>query len=534
MKSLFILLGGLLTAGAYALPADSFVSNEVLVKFKPNSAYAKAVAINLANGQIKQELSHIGWTVVRFGSGTVADAVHHFKGFSEVQYAEPNYIRRKFHTPNDPRFSGEQLGMKKTKVELAWDLTKGSSGVIIAVLDTGVQLNHPDLQSKLVPGFDYSDNDADPSDGDGHGTHCAGNVGASTNNAVGPAGAGYNCRIMPLKIFPNATISVIANATKHAADNGAKVLSMSFGGYGFSQAEQDSMNYTWNKGCLNVAAAGNDGTTQMSYPASLDNVLSVAATNDLDQPQGWSNYGTHIDVAAAGLDVMSTYLGSTYARVTGTSMSCPIVAGIAGLVYSRGGGSVTPTQVRDAIQDTTDFVGANWIANGRVNAFAAVQQVAPPVIVDMNATSVSIHTGSSSSGSVANTWTSDNLYYRVNSAASGGIGQVAAANVNIQLSATPGTLNGLKLSIEANGASGGTMFVYLKNRFTGAFDVYRSFAVSTGDKLFAMDIAPVGTYVSASSVVNAIVRVTRSPRLSPNVPFGLNIDRVKLTGTYLQ
>jgi thermitase len=516
MKSLFILLGGLLTAGALASPSAPFVQNEVLVKFKPNSAYAKAVAINLVNGQVKQELSFIGWTVVRFNGTSVANAIQHFKSFSDVERAEPNYIKQLDHTPNDPRFV-EQTGMKRVKVEQGWDLGKGSSTVIVAVIDTGVQLNHPDLVGKLVPGFDYSDNDADPSDFDGHGTHCAGNVGAATNNGVGIAGAGYNCKVMPIKIFPNATITAVINGIKHAADNGAKVLSMSFGGYGFAQSEQDAINYAWNKGCVMVASAGNDNTTQAHYPSDMDNVISVGASDDLDQKADFSNFGSGVDVAAPGVNIMSTYLGSSYAAVSGTSMSAPITAGVVGLLVARGGSGTSNATIRSVLENNCDPIGT-WVVKGRVNAFKALQVIQPPIVVDVVPSSVSIHTGSSSSGNVGNTWNSDNVYYRVNSVASGGIGQVAAANVNMQLTGTPGTLNALKLSIEGSGASGGTMFVYLKNRFTGAFDVYRSFPISTGDKLFTLDIAPVGTYVSSSSVVNAIVRVTRSPRLSPNVP----------------
>jgi subtilisin family serine protease len=340
----------------------------------------------------------------------------------DVAYAEPDCIVHASATPNDPSF-GQQWALHNTgqgggtvgadvDIQSAWDVRTDASSVTVAVIDTGMQLDHPDLAANLwtnpgeipgngidddgngyiddVHGWDFTNSDADPSDDNGHGTHTSGTIGAVGDNGIGIAGVAWKVRLMPLKAFDAngvGSISTIISALDYAVANGAKIVNSSFGGPDFVRAEYDSYAAAGAAGLLLVAAAGNDGQNVDEvphYPAAfrLSSVLSVAASTSDDSLASFSDYGViNAHVAAPGQAILSTLPGSTYGQLSGTSMATPHVSGVGALVAAEHP-DWSGTQIRDRILGTTRHVpaldGKVW-TGGVVDARAALS-AAPTVL----------------------------------------------------------------------------------------------------------------------------------------------------------
>jgi serine protease len=319
-----------------------------------------------------------------------------------VNYAERVPIMRTSLTPNDLQAAsgnGNQWGLHRIQAPQAWDITTGNTSIKVAVVDDAVLTNHPDLIPNLVAGRDVADNDNDAmpnQTGMSHGTHVAGIVSAATNNGIGVASIGFNVKIIPIKSSNTSTSITDAYAgVVWAYQNDADVINMSWGGSGFSQTGQNIMNNAANAGCVNVAAAGNDGVNSVFYPAGYNNVISVASTTTTDAKSGFSNYGSWIDISAPGSAIRSTYFNSsyspTYANLDGTSMASPMVAGLCGLVKSVNP-QMTRTQIENCVLSTATNINSanpNFIGQlgaGRINAYQAVLCAqattnAPPIAV---------------------------------------------------------------------------------------------------------------------------------------------------------
>jgi thermitase len=389
MRRMLSVLVALLMVAALAIPASggaqaaspdakaAFAPGEVIVKFKNGTTTStKQAVLSQESGRMLFHSKEIGFDVVKIPSGkSVTQAVREYQNNPNVEYAEPNYLYHADWTPNDPYFSTQQWGPQKVQAPAAWDITRGSSSVRIAIVDTGVQYNHPDLSGKVVLGHDYVDGDNDPYDGNGHGTHCAGIAAAVTNNSTGIAGMAPNASILAVRVLDSngsGTLDAVANGIIYAADNGAKVISLSLGGSVGSTTLQNAVNYAWNKGAVIVAAAGNSGISAPSYPAYYSNAIAVAATTSSDVKASYSNWGSWVDVAAPGSSIYSTYPTNTYTSLSGTSMATPHVAGLAGLLAAQGRSN---SNIRAAIQNTADPIsgtGTYW-TYGRINAYRAVQ-----------------------------------------------------------------------------------------------------------------------------------------------------------------
>ncbi len=267
--------------------------------------------------------------------------------------------------PTDPLWRN-QWGPALIGAPAAWAVTMGSPHVVIAVLDTGVDLSQPDLRGALVPGHDFVNGDNDPSDDNGHGTMTAGIAGARADNGLGVAGVCPRCSIMPVKVISKngvATWLNVAAGITWATDHGAAIISLSLGG-GPSDAVATAIRYAQSKGVLVVAAAGNNGSSQPFYPAADPGVLSVAGTEKADQLSSWSNYGSWVDVAAPGCDT-TTLVGGGFGQFCGTSASAPVVAGLAGLALSYSPGSSAET-IEHAIVSSAQHVSG--VVDGRVDA----------------------------------------------------------------------------------------------------------------------------------------------------------------------
>jgi thermitase len=283
-----------------------------------------------------------------------------------VESADYNYIRTPAWTPNDPRF-GEQWGLKKIQAPQAWSNTRGRPATRIAILDSGIAPNHPDLESKVAARRDFTGNGS-TTDRSGHGTHVAGIAAAVTNNGRGVAGACPNCTFLIGKIINDdgrATVADEVDGIVWAADRGARIINLSLGGAGQVAAEENAINYAWNQGAVVLAAAGNESSNTPQYPAGYAQAMGVAATDQNDRRARFSSYGDWVSVAAPGVDTLSTYPGG-YRRLSGTSMATPHVAGVAGLMSSQGFGNA---QIRNRLQNTARDLP--FVRHGRIDASEA-------------------------------------------------------------------------------------------------------------------------------------------------------------------
>ena len=295
------------------------------------------------------------------------------------RYIEPNVRVEVDFVPNDPDWP-KQWGPQKIEANMAWDTTMGDPSVLVAVIDTGIDWDHPDLAANYVAlGYDWVNNDPDPMDDHGHGTHCAGVIAAVLNNGIGIAGLAQ-VRIMAEKGLDSrgsGRSDELANAIVHAVDQEADILSVSWGSYAKSTVLHEAMKYAYDHGVLVIGAAGNDAISVKHYPAAYDEVVAVTATDESDNPAEFTNFGDWVEVAAPGVHIYSTVWDDSYAYMSGTSMSAPHVSGVAALIWSQFP-SMTRDQVRAQLRYTSDDLGDPcfdvYYGYGRVNARKAVEQ----------------------------------------------------------------------------------------------------------------------------------------------------------------
>lgn len=299
-------------------------------------------------------------------------------------YVEPDYYAQQGGaTPNDSYY-GSQWHLPKIGSSAAWTRTTGSASVVIAVIDSGVYAAHPDLESKLVSGWNFVKNNFDTSDVTGHGTAVAGAAAAATNNAIGVAGVSWASVVMPLVTVDEtsfAAYSDIAAAIHFAVDHNVRIINISIGGTAPSSTLQNAVDYAWGRGALVFAAAMNSSSSAANYPAACNHAVGVSATDENDRLAVFSNYGPWVKLSAPGTDILTTMNGGGYGYENGTSFASPIAAGVAALVLAANP-QLTNQQVLDILTQSADRVGANgfdpsfgW---GRVNAGKAVLLAAPP------------------------------------------------------------------------------------------------------------------------------------------------------------
>lgn len=354
------------------------VKREVTVKFKAHPNEAELAKINQAiDGKMKKHWDP--YCIFKSKTKETDELIRYFTARKDVEFAEPNYLLLPNRMPNDPLYTRYQWNLPLIKADKAWDINLGKANIIVAVVDTGVDLNHHDFKNKLVQGYNVLTDTNKPLDDNGHGTHVAGIISASTNNTIGIAGVSWNNKIMPIKaIGAEGTGSSfdIAKGIRWAADHGAHVINMSVGNYHPSGILQEAIRYAYNKGLVLVAASGNDNTSQPSYPAAYPEVISVAAVDQQAHRAEFSNYGNYVEVAAPGVDIPSTYIYDEYAALSGTSMACPHVAGLAGLILSVNP-KLSNEEVREIIRNTSTDVGPkgkdNEYGHGMINVAQALQ-----------------------------------------------------------------------------------------------------------------------------------------------------------------
>ncbi len=379
-------------AGAGALKRHAHAAKRtvrLLVELRPHSSSRSlSRTIAAAGGRPERTLRHLRVMVVRVPRRNAAALSARLARARVVKQVRRNRVVMHItssnfaqEVPTDPLW-GLQWGAVLTQAPTAWAVTKGSSGVVVAVLDTGVDLSQPDLQGAFVPGYDFVNDDTDPSDDNGHGTGTAGIVAARAGNGRGGAGFCPQCSVMPVKVVAadgTATEADVAPGITWAADHGADVINLSLGGT-YSATIADAITYATSKGVLVVAAAGNNGSSGAFYPAADPEVLGVAATQPDDQLYSWSNYGGWVPLAAPGCD-LTTARGGQYAEVCGTSASTPVVAGLAGLAmsYSQTSSAQAITQAITSSAHTIAGVSAGRVdVAGTLAALGATFLPAPP------------------------------------------------------------------------------------------------------------------------------------------------------------
>ncbi len=499
---------------AVAPDGSPYVKGHVLVGFHGGVLPAIQLGERLFGGTVARLLPEIGVALIAYPvEHDVFPIIRTVSADPRVRFAEPDYILHTAFTPNDTYWAN-QWGPKKIRCEVAWDYGQGDAGTVIAIVDTGINYNHPDLNDKYVGGYDFHNGDNDPMDDNGHGTHCAGIAAAETNNATGVAGVGFNCKLMAVKVLGSngsGTLTNVASGINYATSNGAKVINLSLGSTSSSSTLQSAVDNAWNSGAVVCCAAGNNGSTSLFYPAAYPNAIAVASTDSNDARSSFSNYGASwVDVAAPGRDIYSTY-GSGYAYLSGTSMASPHVAGAAALLYSKIGGArsnATATQVRNLLESTAVYVGT-WVASGRIDLGAAMAQLGGGggQTLTFDATSVVRLIGNMRSANPALLHDDDNQFLQV-SAVKSGSSRVTSYYAEYVVSSAAWVSGVIELSARASRTAGLTVQAY-------NWPLARWETVLSGVNLTTTEAfrtinfpSPMSDYISSSNQVRVLVRTS--------------------------
>jgi thermitase len=303
------------------------------------------------------------------------------KDDDNVEYVQPSYIYRLLVWPNDPA-TPNQYHLAQVRAPTGWDVGTGSATIKIAVIDTGISMDHEDLSGKIVNPYDFYYGDTSPDDGHGHGTRVSGIAAGIANNGKGIAGIDWQARIMPLKVFDNsganADTTKIVNAINWARGYGASVINMSLGSTSSDKTMETACNTAYSSGILITAAAGNDYSSVINYPAGFDSVIGVGAVNSSDYHASFSNTNTSVELCAPGVEIYSTTLtgyGAT-ASGTGTSFSSPMVAGLCGLMKAAHGDLDNDT-IRVVLHNAADDLGETGYDTsygyGRINIYNSLR-----------------------------------------------------------------------------------------------------------------------------------------------------------------
>jgi subtilisin family serine protease len=433
------LLASLSFVGSASNGIPDYVEGEIIVKYteevvnadgneiivEGEKSYEKIIYDGISRAvEIEKIVPNKELYTLRFEKGLeVEDLIEEYENLEEVEYAEPNYLLTSFVVPNDINYS-LKWGLPNIDAERAWNLSIGNgSDVVIAIVDTGVDWDHPDLSGNiwnntdemcnessdddgngyngdcrgydftdinttiytdagytLDDGEDYNTTENNPMDYHGHGTHCSGISSAVGNNSLGVLGVCWNCSIMAVRagfkiqhptqgwVGSLETDDVVA-AINYVTKNNATVVSMSFGG-SHSTSLDAALNDSYDNGSILVAASGNAGTNSKQYPCGYDKVICVAATDSDNTSASYSNYGSWVDVAAPGTSVWSTYYDDRYISASGTSMAAPMVAGAIGLIKSLF--DKNQTEIRDALNSTGFEVDFSGVPSPRLDVYSAI------------------------------------------------------------------------------------------------------------------------------------------------------------------
>jgi subtilisin family serine protease len=367
--------------------------NEVVVRFNNTPTEAQLRQIQSEIGA--KAYQKLGYTYVfRAEKLEAKQLMDYFKKW-DVAYAEPHFFYMTNDVPagddapdtsaaapvvpNDSLFARYQWNLPITDTTQGWSVNRGDKSVTVGIIDTGVDMNHTDLQGNIAQGYNVVDPASDPLDDVGHGTHVAGIISALVNNGVGVAGMTWYNPVMPVKVLDasgSGSTYAVAQGIIWATDHGAKVLNMSLGNYADANFLHDAIKYAYDHDVVLIAASGNDNTDRPGFPAAYPEVFAVAATDSHNNKAPFSNYGDYIDVAAPGVSIASTYPHNQYAALSGTSMACPHVTALAALIRSTNP-LLTNEEVMDVMRKSAKDIGPAgkdpYFGYGLIDVVKAVQ-----------------------------------------------------------------------------------------------------------------------------------------------------------------
>jgi serine protease len=394
----------MMAADSLALDSSQYDTTRLLAQFRTPAQTSALIGTTIAGAKVTRQITSDGWFELSIVEGNVPTALKNLQSRTDVLAATPDFRIYLDATPNDSSYASQWAlenngvgGVVDADIDAAQAWNYGtSSSVVVAVIDTGIDYNHFDLAQNIwinsreiagngvdddrngytddVRGWNFVSRNNNPMDDNGHGTHVAGTIGAVGNNGAGVSGIVWNIKMMALKFLAadgSGALSDAVAAIDYARTNGAKIINASWGGGDFSSALQLAIQRFQNGGGIFVAAAGNEAANNAalaSYPANypLSNVISVAASTQSDTLASFSNYGTNVDIAAPGNQILSTIPGNRFSRYSGTSMAAPHVAGAFALLWGQSP-SLTAAQLIDAVMKNTDSVLKGPTIYGRLN-----------------------------------------------------------------------------------------------------------------------------------------------------------------------
>jgi thermitase len=363
-----------------AVQADPPARGRIIVRFDAQLSHQGIQTIaEVHGGKVVEQIAQLRVHVIEVAEPAVEEIVEALKRNPNVEFVEVESTAAGSATTSDPYVAnGAQWHLSRIGVPDAWNSTTGKNDIVVAVLDTGVQLNHPDLAGQLLAGYDFINNDSDPSDDHGHGTAVAGVVAAAGNNGIGVAGVAYGCKILPVKVLDATnygSYSAIAKGITFAADQGVRIINASICGKTSSFTLQAAVDYAWTKNAIVFGAAGNEANSETCYPAACRTAVGVSALDLANALASFSSYGTHVMVSAPGKDILTTQRQSSYGKWYGTSFACPVVAGIGALMLSVNP-QLSNSELVQILKTTADDLGPagydTAFGHGRVNAALCV------------------------------------------------------------------------------------------------------------------------------------------------------------------
>ncbi len=467
------------------------VPGQILVKTKAELNDSSVTELLKSHGAVQKGLINgINVRVVNVPEDKLDHVLEALSHNPNIEFAEPDYVASADFVPNDPYYTGgNQWHHAKIQSPQAWDITQGTTNIVVAVLDTGVDASHPDLAGKVLAGYNYIANTSNFTDDHGHGTAVAGTAAATGNNGVGVAGVAIKNCILPVKVLDstgNGSYSAIANGITFAANKGARIINLSVAGSSSSSTLQSAVDYAWNKNSVIVAAAGNNANNTPQYPAACNHAVAVSATDSSDNLASFSSYGSYVTVSAPGQGIVTTTKGGSYSSWSGTSFASPVAAGVAALVASANP-QLSNAQIVDALKTSTDDLGSAgydmYFGYGRVNASKAVAAVvpAPAPVYDVTAPTTAVNSP------VANTTVSGTVAVNVSAADNVGVtkvecyldgvllGSAAAASANFNWDTTqhvdgPATIQSRAFDAAGNIGTSQTVTVNVNNVIVTAPD----------------------------------------------------------------
>lgn len=312
------------------LPAQTLdpATTRIIARARPGlQPHRRQQLLGLRSGRVKRELKALGASVIEVPRLDAAETIAALQASGAFAFVEVDGLVQADAAVNDPYFS-EQWGALRINAPQSWTMTMGSTAVV-AVVDTGVERDHPDLQGQLLGGWDFVNNDADPSDDHGHGTAMAGIIVAAADNGIGIAGAAPHAAVMPIKVLDQTGFGFFSNVAAgvvYAADHGASVINLSLSAGSESPTLQAAVDYARARDVVVVASAGNNGGTQPTYPAAAAGAVGVMATDTANRRAWFSNYGPWVSLAAPGVNIYTTLYGGSYTSVLGTSPAAALAS----------------------------------------------------------------------------------------------------------------------------------------------------------------------------------------------------------------